>query len=115
MYNTPHCQITQIKEKNAILVKWKQKYSGDDYRNPFLYAMELVAKEQIDTWIVDTTTGFENEEADTKWLLEEFVPMMIESMIRRIIFIIAEDSPLHDEIEGQAMALREFFEVERLY
>jgi len=112
MYSSPHCQIEHLKDKNAILCKWKQFCKGDDYHNPLRYAIEEINKHHITTWITDTTHGFESEKADTKWLLEEFVPQAIESSIEKIIFIITNDSPLHDEIEGQAVALREFFEVE---
>jgi len=112
MYNTIYCQIQHLKTQNTILCKWKQFCKGDDYRNPLRYALEEINKHHIITWITDTTHGFESEEADTKWLLEKFVPQAIESSIEKIIFIIANDSPLKDEIEGQAMALREFFEVE---
>jgi len=61
---------------------------GDDYRDPFKFGLELIDKEQASTWITDTTNGFENEEADTKWLLETFIPQAIESSIVQIIFII---------------------------
>jgi len=111
-YNTPYCQIQHLKTQNALLCTWKQFCKGDDYRNPLRYALEEINKHHINTWITDTTHGFESEEADTKWLLEEFVPQAIESSIEKIVFIIAKDSPLQDEIEGQAVALREFFEVE---
>ena len=112
MYNTPYCQLQHLKAKNAILCKWKQFCKGDDYRNPFKYAMQEIKKHQIGTWITDTTYGFESEEADTQWLLEEFVPSMISSSIKKVVFIIANDSPLMDEIKGQEVALSEFFEVE---
>ena len=112
MYNTKFCKITHLKEKNAILCEWKQKCLGDDYRNPFRYAMKEIEKHNIGTWITDTTNGFENEEADTKWLLEEFVPSMISSSIEKIIFIITDDSPLMEEIWGQTEALSRFFEVQ---
>ncbi|MCF6244479.1 MAG: hypothetical protein L3J43_05530 [Sulfurovum sp.] len=112
MYNTPYCKIQTLKDKHAILCEWKQFCKGDDYSNPLLYALDEIDKHNIRTWITDTTNGFESTEADTKWLLEAFMPLTLESSIRKIIFIIAEDSPLHDEIEGQAVALREFFELE---
>ncbi len=112
MYNTPYCQVTTQKEKNAILCEWKQFCKDDNYRKPLLYAKEEIDKHQLTIWITDTTYGFESSEADTKWLLEEYMPMMIESSIRKVIFIIADDSQLQDEIEAQAVALREFFEVE---
>jgi len=112
MYNSDYCKVSHLKAQNAILCKWKQFCKGDDYRKPLLYAKGEIAKHNITTWITDTTHGFESDKADTKWLLEEFVPMMIESNIEKIIFIIANDSPLMEEIRGQEVALREYFEVE---
>ena len=112
MYNTPYCQLQHLKAQNAILCQWKQFCKGDDYRNPFKFAMHEIEKHQISTWITDTTHGFESEEADTKRLLEEFVPSIIASCIKKVIFIIANDSPLMEEIKGQEMALSQFFEVE---
>jgi len=112
MYNTPYCKLQHIKEKNAIFCQWKQFCKGDDYREPLKFATHEIEKYQINTWITDTTNGFESEAADTQWLLEEFVPSMINSSIKKVIFIIANDSPLIGEIKGQEVALREFFEVE---
>ncbi len=112
MYDSPYSRVTYIKSKNAIFFEPKQFCKGDDYRNPFRYGAELIEKYHPTTWITDTTHGFENEEADTVWLLEEFVPKMIDSSIEKIIFIIKDDSPLMNEILGQKEALGVFFEVE---
>ena len=111
IYNTPYCQLQHLKEKNAFLCRWKQFCQGDDYRLPLQYAAKEIEKYQITTWIIDTTNGFENTEADTKWLLEEFIPIMIDSSIKKVVFIIANDSPLMGEIKGQEVALSEYFEV----
>jgi len=112
MYNTTQCKVAYVRERNAILCEWKEFCNGDDYRNPLRYGAELIAKHQPQTWITDTTNGFESDEVDTKWLLEEFMPKMIESSIEKIIFIIKDNSPLMDEIRGQQKPLGEFFEVE---
>jgi len=111
MYNSDYCKVSHLKAQNTILCEWKQFCKGDDYRKPLLYAKDEIAKHNITTWITDTTHGFESDEADTKWLLEEFMPIMIESSIEKIVFIIADDSPLMEEIRGQEVALKEFFEV----
>ena len=111
-YRSCYCEVGLVKDYHAILCKWKQFCKGDDYRDPFRYGAELIEKHQPKIWITDTTNGFENEEADTKWLLEEFIPLMITSSIEKIIFIIANNSPLMDEIKGQEAALSQFFEVE---
>jgi len=112
MYNTPYCQVQHLKEKNAILCTWKQFCKGDDYREPFYYGLELIKKHSITTWITDTTNGFENEEADTLWLLNEIMPEFIKSSLEKIVFIIEPSSPLMGEILEQKEALEEFFEVE---
>ena len=112
MYETQYCKVEYLEDKNAIFCEWKEFCKGDDYRNPFRYALEEIDKHNITIWITDTSNGFENEEADTKWLLEEFMPKMIESSIEKIVFIIKNDSPLMDEIKGQEKPLGEFFEVE---
>jgi hypothetical protein len=111
MFNTPYCKVKYLQEKNAILCQWKQFCKGDDYREPFHYGAKLIEKYHPNIWITDTTNGFENKEVDTLWLIEEFVPKMIESSIEKIIFVIKNDSPLMGEIVGQKEALGEFFEV----
>ena len=111
MYNTPYCKVEYLKDKNSIFCEWKQFCKGDDYRNPLRYGAKLIEKYKVTTWITDTTNGFESEEADTKWLIEEFMPKMIDSSIKKIIFIIKNNSSLMDEILGQKKALGEFFEV----
>ena len=112
MFETDYVKVSYLEETNAILCQWKQFCQGDDYRDPFRYGAKLIEKHKATTWITDTTHGFENEEADTLWLLEEFVPQMIDSSIEKIVFIIQNDSPLMDEIEGHKEALGAFFEVE---
>ena len=111
MFNTQYCQIQHLKEKNAILLEWKQFCQGEDYRKPFRYGLELIKKHNISTWITDTTHGFENEEADTVWLLEEIMPKFIESSLEKIVFVISDDSHLMGEILGQKEVLVEHFEV----
>jgi len=112
MYRTSYCEIKYLENKNAIFCAWKQFCKGDDYRNPFRYALEEINKYNISIWITDTSNGFENEEADTQWLVDEFMPKLIESSVDKIVFVIKNDSSLMDEIMGQVDALGEYFEVE---
>jgi len=112
MYNTQYCKVEYQNDKNAIFCEWKEFCKDNDYRNPLKYGAKLIKKYKPTTWITDTTNGFEGDEADTKWLLEEFMPKMIDSSIEKIVFIIKNDSPLMDEIRGQQKPLGEFFEVE---
>ena len=87
-YETNCCKIEQLKDKNAIFCQWKQFCKGDDYRDPFREALKLINAYQLSTWITDTTNGFENEQADTIWLVESFMPQLMKSSIKKIVFII---------------------------
>ena len=111
IYSTPYCQLQHLKVKNAILCEQKQFCKDDDYHELLKFAIQEIEKHQITTQITNTTNGFKSEEADTKWLLEEFVPSMISSSIEKVLFIIANDSPLMDEIKAQEVALGQFFRV----
>ena len=110
-YNTKYCKITHLKNKDAILCQWKQKCSGDNYKNPLIFALKLLKETKSTTWITDTTNGFENEPEDTNWLLEKFLPQTIQSSCDTIVFIIQNDSLLKEEITNQALALKQYFKV----
>jgi hypothetical protein len=112
MYITEYCEVKYLENENAISCQWKQFCKGDDYREPFRYALEEINKYNITTWITDTSNGFENEEADTQWLITEFMPKLIESSVDKILFVIKDDSPLMGEIMGQVESLSKYFEIE---
>lgn len=110
-YNTKFCEVTYQKEPNAILCQWKAFCHGKEYRNPLLYALELLDKTKATSWITDTTNGFENHPEDTQWLIESFLPQTIDSSCENLFFIMEEDSPLKEEIEGQVAILNKYFSV----
>ena len=111
MYQTDFCHIEYLKDIDAVLCTWKQFCQGDSYRDPLRYGLALLNEKECQNWITDTTNGFENSPEDTAWLLNEFIPKTIESSCKKLFFIIEPDSPIKDEIESQAEALRKFFTV----
>jgi hypothetical protein len=82
------------------------------YRNPLIFGLKLINIKNPKIWITDATNGFINEEEDTIWLLEYFVPKAIESSIEKIIFIVGDDALLKKEIDSQVKPLSQYFEVE---
>ena len=111
MYQTEYCQVEYLKDMDAVLCSWKKFCQGDDYRNPLRYGLKLLKEKKCRNWITDTTNGFENKEEDTVWLLNEFLPGVIDSPCDNLFFIMGADSPLKYEIEGQTEALQKFFNV----
>jgi len=111
MFKSEFCEVTHLGDLNAVFCQWKKFCKADDYRDPLLYGLRLINENQLGTWITDTSTGFENEEMDTKWLIERLMPELIRSSCKEVIFIIDKDSPLQEEIEGQKEALSLHFKV----
>jgi len=114
VYETKFCKVKYLQKYNAIFCQWEQFCKGDDYRNPFEYGLKLINEKNATVWITDTTNGFENESEDTTWLLESFMPKIIESSCDTIVFIIKENSPLKDEIDGQTKLLSQYFTVRQI-
>ena len=63
-------------------------------------------------YVADTRDGFENEEADTKWVFDVFLKRTAnETSCKAIFFIIDNDNSLKEELEGQSSELSKYFNV----
>lgn len=111
MFQSDFCHIEYLHDIHAVFCKWKQFCHSDDYKDPLSYGLKLIRENQAKTWITDTSTGFENREADTQWLIKNFMPELIKSSCEEIIFIITKDSPLQEEIAGQKKSLSQHFKI----
>ena len=59
-------------------------------------------------YVEDTRDGFEDEEEDTKWVLDVFTKKAYEAGCKYIFFIIDEDNSLKEELEGQSVEFRKY-------
>ncbi|MBP3415000.1 MAG: hypothetical protein J6L81_07385 [Clostridia bacterium] len=114
-YNSKFCDVCYDEQSNAAFVKWKSFCRGEDYRNPLRHAIKIMAEHDDCHYIADTRDGFENEEADTKWVFDVFAKEAYAAGCRYIIFIIDENESLKDELEGQSVELRKYFTVKAFY
>jgi len=112
MYNTKYCKVEYLPSRKAILCSWKSFCKGNDYRDVFRYATKLIDNFKPTIWITDARNGFKSNEQDSKWLLEEFVPKVIDSSIKKVVFIVDKKSPAYSEILEQKKALSRYFNVE---
>jgi hypothetical protein len=115
MYETKFCKVNYLEKQNAVLCEWQEFCKGNDYKEPLEFGLKLIHEKNATVWITDTTNGFENAEEDTQWLLEKFLPKVLQTNCKKIMFIMEQNSPLQAEINAQAVALREHFEVEIHY
>lgn len=111
MYETEFCNVNYLHDINVVLVTWKKFCSGEDYRKPLLYAIDLMNEHPGCSFAADTTDGFEDAPEDAQWLLDTFIPLTKKTDCKRIFFIIDRDNSLKDELEAQTTELRHHFEV----
>ena len=114
MFESEFCKIEYLKKYNAVFCQWKKFCESDDYRKPFEFGLKLIQDKNATVWITDTTNGFENKPEDTQWLLENFIPKTMDSSCDTIIFIIKDNSSLKNEIDKQAKALSQYFNVKQI-
>jgi len=110
-YRSPFCDVDYIQALNIAFVTWKKFCRGGDYRNALRHALEIMRTHENCQYVADTRQGFENEEADTRWVFDVFLPEAAQTGCKKIIFIIDNDHSLKEELEGQAAQLRKAFEV----
>ena len=115
MYNSDFCDVHYDEQCNIAFVKWKSFCCGEDYRNPLREAIKIMSEHPDCHYVADTRDGFENEDADTKWVFDVFAKEAYAAGCRYIIFIIDKDESLKDELEGQSVELRKYFTVKAFY
>lgn len=111
MYRSEFSDVTYLEDLNVVFVKWKKFCRQDDYRKPLLYALDIMRNHNDCHYVADTRDGFENEQADTQWLLDVFLPQTAQTGCKAIFFIIDNNNRLKDELEGQSVELKKKFDV----
>ena len=83
MYKSDFCEVSYSEELNSVLVTWKKFCRGDDYRDPLRCALSVMKDCIGCNYCADTRNGFENEEADTQWVFDYFLPQADKREYRR--------------------------------
>jgi hypothetical protein len=111
MYKSDYCDVSFLEDLNVVFVKWKKFCRQDDYRKPLLCALEIMRNHVDCNYVADTRDGFENDEEDTQWLFNVFLPQTALTTCKAIVFIIDNDNSLKEELEGQSVELKKKFDV----
>ncbi len=115
MFQSEFCNVNYLPDINVVFVEWKEFCCDKDYREPLLHAIDIMKTHANCHYVADTRNGFENEEADTQWVFNEFIPLAASAGCKYIFFIIQPDNRLKEELEGQSVELKKHFEVIACY
>ena len=111
MYSSEFSDVTYLEDLNVVFVKWKKFCCQDDYRSPLLYAIDIMKNHANCHYVADTRDGFENEDEDTQWVFDVFLPQTALTTCKAIFYIIYNDNNPKEELEGQASELKKHFTV----
>lgn len=115
MYQSDFCDVIYLSSINIVHVKWKKFCKLNDYRNPLRHAIEIMKENKNCHYVADTRNGFENEDSDTQWVFNEFIPQTASTNCKYIFFIIDKDDSLKEELESQSVEFNKFFEVKAFF
>jgi len=111
MYKSEFSDVSYLEDLNVAFVKWKKFCRQDDYRNPLLYALDIMKNHDGCHYAADTRDGFENEPADIQWVADVFLTQAALTTCKAIFFIIDNDNNLKEELEKHSVELRKQFDV----
>ena len=73
-FNSEFCQVDYVKSDNVVLLSWKKFARLDDYREPTLFALNLLRQHPQSNFVVNARNGFEDDPADVVWGFSELLP-----------------------------------------
>ena len=111
MYKSEYSEVSYLKDLNVAFVKWKKFCRQDDYRNPLLYALDIMRNHNDCHYAADTRDGFENEPDDIQWVSDIFLTQAALTTCKAIFFIINNDNNLKEELEKHSAELRKKFNI----
>lgn len=114
MFNSEFCNVKYIAEDHIVLLTWKKFCRIDDYRNPTMFAANLLKTHKNSNFVVDARSGFEDDKADVEWGFSVLLPKMAESDCKHCVFIMNEISDIDGEIDLWTKEFMKYFAVHKV-
>ncbi|WP_299826341.1 hypothetical protein [uncultured Pontibacter sp.] len=74
----------EVHEKPSLLyVHWKCHLEGDILKDKFLMLLKLIDKFKPERWLGNAKATYYTTIQDARWLLEEFIPVLVKSSVLR--------------------------------
>ena len=113
-FNSEFCQVKFIEDHNIVLLTWKKFCCYDDYRNPTLFALDLLKKHPHSNLVVDAAKGFEDEKADAEWGFSVLLPAMAATDCKTVVFIMNEVNDIEEEMDMWTKEFSKYFTVKKV-
>jgi hypothetical protein len=108
-FDSEFCRVGYIESDNVVLLSWKKFARSNDYREPTLFALNLLKRYPLSNFIVDARNGFEDDKEDVKWGFSELLPNMAKTGCKYAVFIIQKAPQIEDEMDMWTKEFGKYF------
>lgn len=110
-FDSEFCHVDYVNSDNVVLLSWKKFARLDDYREPILFALNLLQQYPQSNLVVDARNGFEDDPADVAWGFAELLPQMGQTDCQYVAFIMAEVPAIEAEMDMWTKEFGKYFAV----
>ena len=114
LFNRPFASVDYIEQDNVVLLTWKEKCCGQDYRNATLSALSGLQNHPQSNFVVDAINGFEDEKDDVAWGFNTLLPAMAHTTCQTVVFIMANGNAIEEEMDLWTKEFMKYFKVLRV-
>ena len=113
-FDSEFSNVKYLAEDNIVLLTWKKFCCYEDYRNPTIFALELLKKYPNSNFVVDARNGFEDEKEDVEWGFSILLPAMSNTDCKNVVFIMNEVNEIEAEMDMWTQEFMKYFTVNKV-
>jgi hypothetical protein len=113
-FDSEFCNVRYISKDNIVFLTWKKFCCYDDYRNPTMFALELLKKYPNSDFVVDARNGFEDKKEDVEWGFCVLLPAMSKTDCKNVVFIMNEVNEIEEEMDMWTKEFMKYFTVKKV-
>lgn len=111
MFDNEFCKVEYLSEENIVYLAWKKFSSGENYRKPANYALQLLREHKSSNFIIDARNGFEDDKKDVEWGFNYLLPNMGKTTCKYCIMIMNEVNDIEGEMDMWTKECLKYFKV----
>ena len=112
-FNSDYANVRYIEEDKAVFLTWKKAAYLENYREPAVFALELLRNNIGSNLVVDARNGFEDDKRDAEWGATYLIPEMAKTSCRFICFIMNKVNNIEEEMDMWTIEFGKYFAVIR--
>lgn len=90
-YESEFVRISIDEAEHLGIAEWNGFLSSTNFRDSALRCMDAIERFNLKFWLGDNRKMKAIRQADQQWMLEEFVPRLLASPLRRMATLVSED------------------------